>query len=47
VLQSIQNQQQVVSDAERELSSRMLNNARNTAMKYSLTHRLVDASNMV
>lgn len=47
VLQSIQNQQQVVSEAERALSSRMLNNARNIAQKYSLTNRLVETSNMV
>ena len=47
VLQSIQNQQQVISEAERKLSARMLNNARNVAQKYSLTNRLVEASNMV
>lgn len=47
VLQAIQNQQQVVSEAERNLASRMLNNARSIAQKYSLTNRLVETSNMV
>jgi len=47
VLQAIQNQQQVVSEAERHLASRMLNNARSIAQKYSLTNRLVETSNMV
>lgn len=47
VLQTIMNQGTLVSDAERKLTSRMLNNARSTAMKYTLTKRLVDASNMV
>ena len=47
VLQAIQNQQQVVSEAERHLASRMLNNARSIAQQYSLTNRLVETSNMV
>ena len=47
VLQTIMNQGTLVSDAERKLTSRMLNNARSTAMKYTLTKKLVDASNMV
>lgn len=47
VLQTIMNQGTLVSDAERKLTSRMLNNARSTAMKYTLTKRLVDASNML
>lgn len=46
VLQGIQNQQQIVSEAERNLSSRMLNNARSIAKKYTLTNRIVNAANM-
>ena len=47
VLQSIQNQQRVVTEWERKLTSRMLNNGRSMARKYSLTNRLVEATDMV
>lgn len=47
VLQSIQNQQRVVSEWERKLISRVFNNARSAARKYSLTNRLVEATDMV
>ena len=46
-LQAIQNQQRITSEWERKLTSRMLNNSRSTARKFTLTNRLVEATDMV
>jgi hypothetical protein len=46
-LQSIENQSQIISDAERELMVSFMSDVRTDLRKYSLTNKMVDALDAV